>query len=130
VGVESCVHAAGASIRCLSMGEGRPLILCHGFLSSGEEFEGRFRALARDRRLIIPDLPGNGKFPPLPRRHTVERIAAALEDMLDDEQLVELTHFVALENMRGRFNRALGVGSAGFSDGMVCAVAATVEPGE
>ncbi len=45
-----------------------------------------------------------------------------LRHHLDDGQIVELTHHVALENMRGRFNRALGIGPAGFSDGMVCAV--------
>jgi 4-carboxymuconolactone decarboxylase len=45
-----------------------------------------------------------------------------LRHHLDDGQIVELTHHIALENMRGRFNRALGIGSAGFSDGMVCAV--------
>jgi 4-carboxymuconolactone decarboxylase len=38
---------------------------------------------------------------------------------------VELTHVIALENMRGRFNLAHGIGSAGFSEGMVCAVPAT-----
>jgi AhpD family alkylhydroperoxidase len=43
---------------------------------------------------------------------------------LDDGQIVELTHHIALENMRGRFNLALGIGSAGFSNGMVCAVPA------
>jgi hypothetical protein len=32
---------------------------------------------------------------------------------------VELTHHIAIENMRGRFNLAMGVGAAGFSDGMV-----------
>lgn len=37
-------------------------------------------------------------------------------------QLVELTHHIALENMRGRFNLALGVGAAGVSEGRVCAV--------
>jgi AhpD family alkylhydroperoxidase len=43
---------------------------------------------------------------------------------LDEAQLVELTHHIALENMRGRFNLALGIGSAGFSNGTVCAVPA------
>jgi 4-carboxymuconolactone decarboxylase len=43
---------------------------------------------------------------------------------LDDGQIVELTHHIALENMRGRFNLALGIGPAGFSNGMVCAVPA------
>jgi len=47
-----------------------------------------------------------------------------LRQHLDASQLVELTHHIALENMRGRFNLALGIGSAGFSDGMVCAVPA------
>ena len=47
---------------------------------------------------------------------------------LDEAQLVELTHHIALENMRGRFNRALGIGSAGFSKGMVCAVPAVHAP--
>jgi pimeloyl-ACP methyl ester carboxylesterase len=76
------VDAAGAHMRCLSIGEGRPLILCHGFLSSAEEFGGRFRALASHRRLIIPDLPGNGDSPPLARRHTVDQMAAAVESVL------------------------------------------------
>ena len=47
-----------------------------------------------------------------------------LRQHFDDGQLVELTHHIALENMRGRFNLALGIGSAGFSEGMVCAVPA------
>ena len=50
-----------------------------------------------------------------------------LRQHFDAAQLVELTHLIAVENMYGRFNHALGVGSAGFSDGMVCAVPATVE---
>jgi len=50
-----------------------------------------------------------------------------LRQHFDAAQLVELTHLIAVENMYGRFNHALGVGSAGFSDGMVCAVPAAVE---
>jgi len=49
-------------------------------------------------------------------------LVAKLREHLDEGQLVELAHVVALENMRGRFNLALGVGAAGFSEGMVCAV--------
>jgi 4-carboxymuconolactone decarboxylase len=45
-----------------------------------------------------------------------------LRSQFDDAQLVELTNVIALENMRGRFNLALDIGSAGFSEGMVCAV--------
>jgi AhpD family alkylhydroperoxidase len=50
-----------------------------------------------------------------------DELFAALRRHFDDAQLVELTNVTALENMRGRFNHALGIGSAGFSEGMVCA---------
>ena len=53
-----------------------------------------------------------------------DELFGRLRRHLDDGQLVELTHHIALENMRGRFNLALGIGPAGFSDGMVCAVPA------
>jgi alkylhydroperoxidase family enzyme len=46
----------------------------------------------------------------------------ALRKHFDVPQMVELTHIVALENLRARFNLALGIGSAGFSEGMVCAL--------
>jgi len=49
-------------------------------------------------------------------------LVESLRRRLGDARLVELTHHIALENMRGRFNLALGIGSAGLSDGMVCAV--------
>jgi 4-carboxymuconolactone decarboxylase len=54
-----------------------------------------------------------------------DALFAALRQHLDDAQIVELTHVIALENMRGRFNLALGIRAAGFSEGMVCAVPAT-----
>lgn len=53
-----------------------------------------------------------------------DELFAQLREHFDDAQLVELTHMIAIENMRGRFNLALGIGAAGFSEGMVCAVPA------
>ena len=40
----------------------------------------------------------------------------------DEPQIVELTTAVALENLRARFNYALGIESQGFSEGSFCAV--------
>lgn len=57
-----------------------------------------------------------------------DALFARLRQHFDDAQLVALTHLISLENLRGRFNLALGIGAAGFSKGMVCAVPATVEP--
>ncbi len=50
-----------------------------------------------------------------------DELFARLRERFDEPQLVELTNIIALENMRGRFNLALGFGAAGFSEGMVCA---------
>jgi 4-carboxymuconolactone decarboxylase len=51
-----------------------------------------------------------------------DALFGALRKHFDEAQLVELTHHIALENMRGRVNMAFGVGAAGFSEGMVCPV--------
>lgn len=55
-----------------------------------------------------------------------DELFTGLRERFSDPQLVELTHLVALENMRHRFNLAIGVGAAGFTEGMVCPVPATV----
>jgi AhpD family alkylhydroperoxidase len=46
--------------------------------------------------------------------HVSDELFAALRAHLTDVQLVELTHVIALENLRARFNIGLGVGAAGF----------------
>jgi AhpD family alkylhydroperoxidase len=50
-----------------------------------------------------------------------DELFAALRRHFDAAQLIELTHVIALENLRARFNLALGIGAAGFSEGAVCA---------
>ncbi len=55
-----------------------------------------------------------------------DALFARLREHFDEAQLVELTYVIALEHLRGRFNLALGIGAAGFSTGMVCAVPAPI----
>jgi len=54
-----------------------------------------------------------------------DALFAKLREHFSVPQIVELTHVIALENLYGRFNLALGIGAAGFSDGMVCALPAS-----
>jgi alkylhydroperoxidase family enzyme len=49
-----------------------------------------------------------------------DELMASLREHFDERQLVELTHVIALENMRARFNSAFDMTPAGFSQGMVC----------
>jgi pimeloyl-ACP methyl ester carboxylesterase len=74
----------GEPLRYLIGGHGKPLVLCHGFLSSAEEFGGRFSELASQRTLIIPDLPGNGASPPRRGRHTAASMAELLDGLLSE----------------------------------------------
>jgi 4-carboxymuconolactone decarboxylase len=48
-----------------------------------------------------------------------DELFARLREHFDDKQLVELTALLTVVNV-DRFNAALGIGSAGFSEGMVC----------
>ena len=72
-------------------------------------------------RLVLDYAVGMGRTPV----DVSDALFAELREHLDEAQLVELTSAIALKNMRGRFNLALGIGEAGFSEGIVCAVPAT-----
>jgi alkylhydroperoxidase family enzyme len=48
-----------------------------------------------------------------------DELVTRMKEHFTDEQLVELTTLLTVVNL-DRFNAAFGIGSAGFSDGMVC----------
>jgi alkylhydroperoxidase family enzyme len=58
-----------------------------------------------------------------------DELFARLREHFDDEQVVELTAAIAIENFRARFNNALDIAPSGFSEGLYCpmpdAIAAT-----
>lgn len=51
-----------------------------------------------------------------------DELFARLREHFDDAQMVELTNAIAIENLRARFNHALGLDVQGFSEGAFCAV--------
>ena len=48
-----------------------------------------------------------------------DELFTRVRSYFDERQLVEITALLTLVNL-DRFNAAFGIGSAGFSDGMVC----------
>lgn len=58
------VQVGGRQVRYLDEGTGHPLLLCHGFIGSLENFHTWGPAFAGHRRVLIPDLPGCGETPP------------------------------------------------------------------
>jgi AhpD family alkylhydroperoxidase len=49
-----------------------------------------------------------------------DELFARLREHFDEAQIVELTAAIAIENFRARFNNALGIPPAGFSEGAFC----------
>lgn len=56
-----------------------------------------------------------------------EALFTRMRGYFSEQQIVELTHIIALENLRARFNVAFGIGSVGFSDNAVCALPSPVD---
>ena len=49
-----------------------------------------------------------------------EGLFERLRGRFDEAQIIELTYAAAIENLRARFNWALGITSQGYSEGAVC----------
>ena len=56
-----------------------------------------------------------------------DELFASLREHFDEQQMVELTHVIAIENFRARCNLAFGIDAKGFSEGRVCTVPATTQ---
>ena len=67
----------GKRLRYLTGGAGPPLLLCHGFIGSAENFTDWFEALLHRRTIIAPDLPGFGRSAPMDGGHTAPALARA-----------------------------------------------------
>jgi 4-carboxymuconolactone decarboxylase len=134
------LHRVSRRIRALAELKAATLTHCEYCIDLGSQISRRW-GLSDEELLALPSYRTSALFSDLDKlvldyavgisRTPVEvsdALFAGLRKHFDEAQLVELTHLIALENLRGRFNLALGVGAAGFSEGMVCAVPATVEP--
>ncbi len=108
---EFCIDLGSQVVRLSGLSDEQLLALGHH----------RTSALFTDLEKLVLDYATGMSRTPVEVPHA---LFARLRERFDDAQLVELTSAIALENMRGRFNLALGVGAAGFSEGMVCAVPA------
>jgi pimeloyl-ACP methyl ester carboxylesterase len=67
-------------------GEGKPLLLVHGLGGSWRSWGTVLDDLARDHKVIAPDLPGFGETPPLAGEVTIETLAEAVTDFLAEHE--------------------------------------------
>jgi pimeloyl-ACP methyl ester carboxylesterase len=64
-------------------GSGRPLILLHGGLGSGEMFEPNLPALAERHQVIVPDLQGHGRTADIDRPLDIRLMADDIAALID-----------------------------------------------
>jgi 4-carboxymuconolactone decarboxylase len=132
------LHSVDRRLHALAELKAATLTQCEYCIDLGSAIAHRW-GLTDAELLALPDYESSPAFSDLDKlvldyavamSRTPVQVSDDLFDKLrqhfTDPQIVELTHFIALENMRGRFNLALGIGSSGLSEGMVCALPATL----
>ncbi|MCB9664837.1 MAG: alpha/beta hydrolase [Alphaproteobacteria bacterium] len=67
----------------VEVGEGPPLVLLHGLMTTGYSFRYVVEPLARRFRVLVPDLPGSGRSATPDAPHTPEAVADWLVAFLD-----------------------------------------------
>ena len=72
----------GAPIFYRDEGNGRAIILLHGFLASHQLWNAQFEDLSKRYRVIAPDLPGHGSSDSLGYLHSMELLAEAINALL------------------------------------------------
>src|SRR6188472_1581751 len=92
-GVGQYAEVNGINLYYESHGTGRPLVLLHGGLGSGEMFGPVVPALAEHNQVILPDLQGHGRTADIDRpmdvRFMADDIAALIEHLeLDSPDVV------------------------------------------
>ncbi len=128
------LHRLDKRLKALAELKAATLTNCEYCIDLGSRIARRW-GLSDEELLALPGYRASGLFTDLEKlvldyavgmsRTPVavsDALFAKLREHFDDAQLVELTCLIALENLRGRFNLALGIDAAGFSEGMVCAL--------
>ena len=81
----------GAQIFYEEAGQGRPLVLLHGWTFTGRFFRNNVPALAQHARVITPDLRGHGRSDKPGHGYRVSRLAADLRDLMEALDLRDAT---------------------------------------
>ncbi len=72
------------------VGNGKPLVLIHGFAEDGEIWHKQIEFLKNDFQLIIPDLPGSGKSEMITDM-SIEGLAEVIKAIMFEEETNECT---------------------------------------
>jgi pimeloyl-ACP methyl ester carboxylesterase len=77
----------GGKVHYSDSGNGRIIVLLHGYLESSEVWNGLAQKLSEEFRIISVDLPGSGESEIYGEVHTMEFMAEALKGLFDSLDL-------------------------------------------
>ena len=79
---KSVTIAGGMSLRYQEVGEGKPLVMLHGWLQSAAEFKHQVSVLAENRRVIALDQSGHGESDKPAGGYRIAHLTADLRETL------------------------------------------------
>jgi len=87
--MSSTVNFKGKAINFECRGQGRVIVLLHGFLGALQIWNEFSEELAKNYRVVAVDLPGHGQSDVLEDVHTMELMAEAVKAVLDELEINE-----------------------------------------
>ena len=84
---EKLLHFQGKSVYFSTEGEGRAVVLLHGFMESKSMWSNFSARLSKKFRVISIDLPGHGKTGSYGEVHTMNLMAGVVAAVLDSENI-------------------------------------------
>jgi pimeloyl-ACP methyl ester carboxylesterase len=78
------IHYNGGKIYYSDTGEGEIIVLLHGYLETSDIWSGFAGKLAKKFRIISVDLPGHGLSKVYSESHTMEFMAGAVKELLEN----------------------------------------------
>jgi len=97
--MEKQISYMGVDMIYSDHGEGRCIVLLHGYLERGEIWQGFTGQFPEGFRFIVPDLPGHGASGSWGRVHTMEKLAGGVKAILEEEGIDKV--FLAGHSMGG-----------------------------
>lgn len=85
--MEATIDFKGKQIHYTISGQGKALVLLHGFLESRLIWDNYSRALSDEFKVICIDLPGFGKSDVFAETHSMEFMAEAVRAVLDENRI-------------------------------------------
>ena len=111
INMNRSIQFEGITVKYSVEGKGRPVVLLHGYLLSGEAWKPLSDLLSATFRVISVDIPGHGGSGVAGETHTMEYIAEAVRAVLNDageEKVTACRSFhgwVCCTGFRGKISR-------------------------